>query len=108
MGWHHFIVPDMAHQEVLDWARTAGQVGYTPQLAVAVWMGNPRSQESMYNVQGRRVTGGSFPAMVWHDFMVAAMANQEVLDWPRPAEQLSYTVLPPAPKEGNKEGDREP
>jgi penicillin-binding protein 1A len=91
--------------------RDAWFVGYTPQLAVAVWMGHPRSQQSMYNVQGQRVSGGSFPARVWHDFMAAAMANQEVLDWPRPAEQLSYTVLPPAPKEDKKDegnGDRQP
>ena len=51
----------------------------------------------MYNVEGQRVSGGSFPARVWHDFMDVAMANQEVLDWPRPPEELRYTVLPPAP-----------
>jgi membrane peptidoglycan carboxypeptidase len=79
--------------------RDAWFVGYTPQLSVAVWMGNPRSQESMYNVQGQRVTGGSFPARVWHDFMAVAMADQEVLDWPRPPEQLTYTILPPPPPE---------
>jgi penicillin-binding protein 1A len=77
--------------------RDAWFVGYTPQLAVAVWMGNPKTQESMYNVQGRRVSGGSFPAMVWHDFMAVAMADQEVLDWPKPPEELTYTVLPPPP-----------
>jgi len=77
--------------------RDAWFVGYTPQLAVAVWMGNPQSQESMYDVQGRRVSGGSFPALVWHDFMVVAMADQEVLDWPKPPEELTYTILPPPP-----------
>jgi penicillin-binding protein 1A len=87
--------------------RDAWFVGYTPQLAVAVWMGNPRSQESMYDVQGRRVSGGSFPAQVWHDFMAVAMANQEVLDWPRPPEQLTYTILPPPPeKDEDKDKDR--
>ena len=84
--------------------RDAWFVGYTPQLAVAVWMGYPDGQKSMYNVQGRRVSGGSFPAMVWHDFMAVAMANQPVLDWPKPPEELSYTILPP-PKEESKNGD---
>ena len=84
--------------------RDAWFVGYTPQLAVAVWMGNPRSQESMYNVAGRRVSGGSFPAQVWHDFMAVAMANQEVLDWPKPPEELTYTILPPPPEK--KEEDK--
>jgi penicillin-binding protein 1A len=93
--------------------RDAWFVGYTPQLAVAVWMGNPKSQESMYNVQGQRVSGGSFPARVWHDFMAAAMANQEVLDWPKPPEDLNYTILPPPSKEDDKgdgdgDGDRRP
>jgi penicillin-binding protein 1A len=85
--------------------RDAWFVGYTPQLAVAVWMGNPNSQESMYNVQGQRVSGGSFPAQVWHDFMAVAVANQEALDWPRPPEELTYTILPPPPEE-NKDGDK--
>ena len=61
-------------------------------------MGNPQGQESMYSVQGRRVSGGSFPAQVWHDFMAVAMANQEALDWPKPPEELTYTILPPPPR----------
>jgi penicillin-binding protein 1A len=83
--------------------RDAWFVGYTPQLAVAVWMGYPNGQTSMYNVQGVRVAGGTFPARVWHDFMVAAMANQPVLDWPKPPEELTYTVLPPPPPHKDKE-----
>jgi penicillin-binding protein 1A len=85
--------------------RDAWFVGYTPQLSVAVWMGNPENQESMYNVQGQRVTGGSFPARVWHDFMTVAMANQEVLDWPKPPEDLTYTILPPPPPETTQPED---
>jgi penicillin-binding protein 1A len=87
--------------------RDAWFVGYTPQLAVAVWMGNPTSQQSMYNVQGVRVSGGSFPARVWHDFMAVAMANQQVLDWPRPPEQLQYTVLPPPKREDDEDRDND-
>jgi penicillin-binding protein 1A len=87
--------------------RDAWFVGYTPQLAVAVWMGNPTSQQSMYNVQGVRVSGGSFPARVWHDFMAVAMADQQVMDWPRPPEQLQYTVLPPPTREGDEDRDRD-
>jgi membrane peptidoglycan carboxypeptidase len=55
-------------------------------------------------VGGRRVSGGSYPALVWHDFMAVAMANQQVLDWPKPPEELSYTILPPPPEE-HKQGD---
>jgi penicillin-binding protein 1A len=85
--------------------RDAWFVGYTPQLSTAVWMGYPDQQRSMLNVNGIRVTGGSYPAEVWHDFMLAAMVNQEVLDWPRPPEQLKYTVLPP-PRSEPKKKDR--
>jgi penicillin-binding protein 1A len=82
--------------------RDAWFVGYTPQLVTAVWMGDPKEQTPMTNVGGIRVTGGSYPAQVWHDFMLAAMANQEVLDWQKPQEELSYTILPPAKKEPQK------
>jgi penicillin-binding protein 1A len=94
--------------------RDAWFVGYTPQLAVAVWMGYPDGQREMYNVMGRRVSGGSFPAQVWHDFMAVAMANQEVLDWPKPPEDLTYTILPPPPEKkddddkDDEDKDREP
>ena len=51
-----------------EW-RDAWFVGYTPELATAVWMGNPKAQDSMRNVGGIRVTGGSYPAMVWGAYM---------------------------------------
>ncbi|MGH9004661.1 MAG: transglycosylase domain-containing protein, partial [Acidimicrobiia bacterium] len=70
--------------------RDAWFVGYTPQLVTAVWMGDPKEQTPMLNVGGIRVTGGSYPAQVWHDFMLAAMANQQVLDWQKPPDELSY------------------
>lgn len=45
-------------------------VGYTPQLATAVWMGNPEGNEhQMTALGGRNVTGGSFPAQAWGQFM---------------------------------------
>ncbi|HEV8374219.1 MAG TPA: PBP1A family penicillin-binding protein, partial [Actinomycetota bacterium] len=84
--------------------RDAWFVGYTPQLSTAVWMGNPKKQESMLNVNGIRVTGGSYPARVWHDFMLAALAGEPAVDWTRPPDQLHYTILPP--KEPDKKKER--
>jgi len=73
-------------------------VGYTPQLATAVWMGYPKDEQPMLNVDGvPRVFGGSFPARIWHDFMQQALAGVPPTDWQRPQEQLQYTVLPPPP-----------
>ncbi|MGH2722570.1 MAG: transglycosylase domain-containing protein, partial [Actinomycetota bacterium] len=48
-------------------------VGYTPSLSTAVWMGFPPDDAGkvpeMTSVRGRRVTGGSFPATIWQEFM---------------------------------------
>jgi penicillin-binding protein 1A len=55
-----------------EW-RDAWFVGYTPELATAVWMGNPEAQDSMRNVGGIRVTGGSYPAMVWGAYVAEAL-----------------------------------
>ncbi len=54
-----------------DWT-DAWFVGYTPNLSTAVWMGDPDAQVPMTNVHGVRVTGGSFPAMMWNKFMYTA------------------------------------
>jgi penicillin-binding protein 1A len=58
--------------------------GYTPQLAAAVWMGSPVGQVSMSDVGGAPVTGGSFPAQIWRQFMGSAMAPLEVRDFAAP------------------------
>ncbi len=48
-------------------------VGFTPQLATAVWMGVPEGQVALRNVGGITVTGGSYPASIWGQFMTAAL-----------------------------------
>ncbi len=64
--------------------RDAWFVGYTPQLATAVWMGYPAAQKAMSNVHGRQVTGGSFPAQIWAKFMRAALSKQPKKDFAKP------------------------
>jgi len=56
-------------------------VGYTPKLTAAVWMGYPEGSIPMVNVQGRQVTGGSFPAEIWRTFMQAATADFDTGDF---------------------------
>jgi penicillin-binding protein 1A len=63
-----------------EW-RDAWFDGYTPQLAAVVWMGSPTGQESMTNVGGIHVTGGSYPARIWSAFMGTALAAQPVKDF---------------------------
>lgn len=64
--------------------RDAWFVGYTPQLATAVWMGYPQAQVSMTNVHNIKVTGGSLPASIWSQFMYFALQGQPVLDFLAP------------------------
>ncbi len=53
-------------------------VGYTPQLSTAVWVGRPEGDVPMRNVRGINVTGGSFPARIFSQYMRAAMAGLPV------------------------------
>jgi penicillin-binding protein 1A len=56
-------------------------VGYTADLVAGVWIGNDD------NSPMRHVTGGTLPAHVWHNFMVAAEQGKPVL--PLPGEPLA-------------------
>lgn len=64
--------------------RDAWFVGYTPDIATAVWVGYPDAQREMKNVHGRTVTGGSFPAEIWAQFMEAAHKGIEEHPFPKP------------------------
>lgn len=66
-------------------------VGYTPQLATAVWMGHAEGEKPMVGVQGVDVTGGSFPARIWSGFMTEAHRGVPPLAFPAP----DPPVLPP-------------
>jgi penicillin-binding protein 1A len=54
-------------------------VGYTPQLAAAVWVGFADGIRPMHGIAGfSDVTGGSIPARIWRDVMRAAHAGLPV------------------------------
>ncbi len=49
-------------------------VGFTPQLAVAVWVGYPtRLRPMLTEFHGGPVEGGTFPALIWKTFMERAL-----------------------------------
>jgi len=48
-------------------------IGYTPYLSTGVWVGYPDALQSMSSVHGVSVAGGTFPAMIWNDFMEVAL-----------------------------------
>ena len=68
--------------------------GFTPQLTTVVWMGSPIADVPMYDVGGetasgnyeypREVFGGTYPALIWHEYMELALVGQPVIDFPDP------------------------
>ncbi len=61
-------------------------VGWDSRYTVAVWVGFPDKLVPMKTeFQGGPVLGGTFPALIWHDFMVSAMAIEKQ----RAAEELA-------------------
>ena len=53
-------------------------VGYTPQLAVAVWVGYPNKLVPMLTeFEGGPVAGGTYPALIWKTFVEAALDQLE-------------------------------
>jgi len=67
-------------------------VGFTDRLTVAVWVGYPDATTPMETeFQGGPVEGGTFPALIWHDFQVAA---NTILD-KRVADDRRRRGLPP-------------
>ncbi|CAB4553315.1 unannotated protein [freshwater metagenome] len=80
--------------------------GYTPQIAASVAFYRDDSTESLRGIGGMRtLTGGSFPARIWTEFMKGALAGEPVLDFPEPvfigedalADGSIYTLIPKPP-----------
>jgi penicillin-binding protein 1A len=75
--------------------------GYQPNLATAVWVGYPESNDiSMYSVHGRTVFGGTFPAEIWHSLYAGAGVPCEEFDQPEGRVSWApyfsaYTQAPP-------------
>ncbi|CAN5883065.1 hypothetical protein BH23ACT12_BH23ACT12_06710 [soil metagenome] len=76
--------------------------GYTPELTAVVWMGfapNPDGRiPVMSSVRGRSVTGGSFPATIWKNFMTRAMEGKPATKFHEPefgGEVINHRPPPP-------------
>ena len=59
-------------------------VGYTPQLATAVWMGAPEGAISLANAGLGGATGGRYPAKTWGVYYSLLMADQATVDFREP------------------------
>jgi penicillin-binding protein 1A len=78
-------------------------VGYTPQLAVAVWVGYPTTLRPMLTeFDGEAVTGGTFPALIWKTFVESALKHTRA----RPVPFASAPYLPTTAKFVARRGER--
>jgi penicillin-binding protein 1A len=69
-------------------------VGFTPYLATAIWMGAPEGRVEMRNVGGvSGVTGGSFPAKMWGEFMSRYHEDLPVKPFVEPEKTRSGKAL---------------
>ncbi|MFI5758008.1 transglycosylase domain-containing protein [Streptomyces sp. NPDC051569] len=80
-------------------------VGYTPNMAAAVWVGDPQHKKMMVNITigGRyhaKVYGGDTPGPIWRDAMTGALDG-------KPAPGFNEVNIPDAPK-GQDEGREKP
>ncbi|MDH6214705.1 transglycosylase domain-containing protein [Streptomyces pseudovenezuelae] len=83
-------------------------VGYTPNMAAAVWVGDPAHKRKMTSitiggVPHDKVYGGEVPGPIWRDMMNGALEG-------KPVEQFNLVNIPDPPKErgdgnGNDDGD---
>jgi penicillin-binding protein 1A len=60
-------------------------VGYTPTLAVAVWVGYPdRLRPMLSEFGGEPVTGGTLPALIWKEFVAGVVDSDDQADFESP------------------------
>jgi penicillin-binding protein 1A len=73
--------------------------GYTVQIAACVWVGFPKGQIPLENIEGvPEVFGGTIPAAIWHEFMETAMEGKKAIAFPEPSfEQQTVTPSAEAP-----------
>jgi len=71
-------------------------VGFNDRWTVAVWVGYADKLKPMLTeFAGQPVEGGTYPALIWHDFMVAANAKADE----RNAKERERKGLPPKDEE---------
>jgi penicillin-binding protein 1A len=80
--------------------------GYTRQLATAVWVGYPNKAVQMTNVHGIRVAGGTFPAMIWGDYMAEAMKGKPQKAWKYPSGSWEWKQWSGRHSASSRPGDR--
>jgi len=69
--------------------------GYVPQLAACVWVGYPKAETPLYNIEGfSGVFGGSLPAEIWQRFMTSATQTMPIEGFAYPQFTGHYAISP--------------
>ena len=89
--------PPPARPGTTDKHADAWFVGYTPDLATAVWMGYQAGEIPMENVHGIAVSGGSFPAEIWRLMMERTIGLRPVRDFAEPEGVPAVPAVPARP-----------
>jgi penicillin-binding protein 1A len=61
-------------------------VGYTPQMATAIWMGAPKGNYSLDGAGIAGATGGKYPAATWGSYTTQLLAGQPRVGFPPAAD----------------------
>ena len=70
----------------------AWMIGYTPQLATAVWVGNKGKRLAIKDKSGRDIMGARMPGAIFQRFMNDALKGKDKLDFPPAANVGSDDV----------------
>jgi membrane peptidoglycan carboxypeptidase len=78
--------PSAGKTGTTDFRYAAWFVGYTPNMAGAVWVGDPAHKRKMTNitiggVYHDKVFGGQVPGPIWRDMMNGALENKDAPDF---------------------------
>jgi len=68
--------------------RDAWFIGLTSDMVTGVWVGNDD------NAPMDKVTGGTLPVMIWHDFMAPVLAETPIADVRRPGGDIVAAATP--------------
>ncbi|MCZ9346547.1 transglycosylase domain-containing protein, partial [Streptomyces sp. TRM76130] len=90
--------PSAGKTGTTDYRYAAWFVGYTPNMAGAVWVGDPAHERQMVDITIGGVThdkvfGGEVPGPIWRDMMTGALEG-------KPATDFSYVDIPDAADSG--------
>ncbi|MDG4804040.1 transglycosylase domain-containing protein [Micromonospora sp. WMMD980] len=79
----------------------AWMIGYTPQLATAVWVGNKDARKAIKDKDGNKISGAKMPGAIFQRFMNDALKGEPKEDFPPAAnigkDDVGNGEMPAAP-----------